>query len=107
GGGAGRRRPPGRRWGGPTPAASLPVAGVETALLHGLLFPPPATGALVLARVGRASARLTADRHEAAIVERVVRHVVLADVRPHLLRPPVGERVELDERPLGRPRPGI
>src|SRR5262249_43060792 len=62
----------------------LHVAGVETALLHGLLFPPPAAGALVLARVGRASARLTADRHEAAIVDPLLRHIALPHVRPHL-----------------------
>src|SRR4029077_4053049 len=61
--------------GGSSSGASLHVAGVETALLHGLLFPPPAAGALVLARVGRAGARLTTDRHETAIVQRVVRHV--------------------------------
>src|SRR5262249_14854802 len=62
----------------------LDVAGVETAFLQGLLFPPPAAFALVLAGVDGARAGFAADRVEAAIVERVVRHLVLADVGPHL-----------------------
>src|SRR5215813_14222095 len=88
--------------GGSRAGASLHVAGVQAALLHRLLLPPPPARALVLAGVGRPSARLAADRHEAAVVQRVVRHLVLADVGPHLLRRPVGERVELHERALGR-----
>ena len=48
-------------------------------------------------------AGLAADRDEAPIVERVVGHVVIADVRPHLRRGPVAERVELEQRTLGRP----
>src|SRR5206468_5150999 len=85
----------------------LDVAGVETALFEGLLFPPPAALALVLAGVDGAGAGFAADRVEAAIMERVVGYVVLADVCPHLARGPVGERVELDQRTLGRAEGGV
>src|SRR5207244_2385465 len=85
----------------------LHVAGVQAALLERLLLPPPAPLALVLPGVDRPRARLAADREEAALVEGVVGHLMLADVGPHLLRRPVRERVELDERALGRPEGGI
>ena len=51
-----------------------------------------------LAGRDRAGARRAADRRVAAVVERVVRDVALADVVPDLLLRPLGERVELDDR---------
>src|SRR4030095_5134315 len=85
----------------------LHVAGVQPTLLECLFLPPPATLTLVLAGVHRPRAWLATDRHEATIVEHVVGHVVLADVRPHLLGCPVGDRVELHERALGGAEGGV
>ena len=42
-----------------------------------------------------AGAGLAADRRVAAVVQRVVGHVVGADVVPHVLLGPVGQRIEL------------
>src|SRR5207244_3885992 len=81
----------------------LHVAGVQAALLERLLLPPPAPLALVLPGVDRPSARLAADREEAALVEGVVGHLVLAALGLTVRRRPVRSRVELDERALGRP----
>src|SRR5207244_2877852 len=71
---------------------------VQPALLAGaLLFPPPAAGALVLAGLHRARARIATDRRIAAIVQRVVGNIVLVQVVPHVFRAPVGERAELPQ----------
>src|SRR5207302_9627774 len=62
-----------------------------------VLLPPPTAGARVLVGCNGARAGLAADAGVAAIVERVVWHVVLADVAPHVVVGPVGERVQLDD----------
>src|SRR5918995_84293 len=60
----------------------------------------PATGAWVFADVDKRGARGAADGRVAEVVQRVVRHVVLRDVVPHVARRPRGERVDLDEAEL-------
>src|SRR5215213_1500767 len=55
-------------------------------------FRPAAVASLRRERAVRA-----ADRLVAAIVQRVVRHVVLVDVGPHLRLAPVGERIRLPQ----------
>src|SRR5438132_7727755 len=78
-------------------AAGLDRA-VDAALLRRVLLPPPAAGAVGLAGLDRACARRAADRRVALVVERVIRHVVLAHVVPDLVLRPLGERVELHDR---------
>src|SRR5438874_2418891 len=78
-------------------AAGLDRA-MDSALLRRIRLPPPAAGAIGLARLDRARARRAADRRVALVVQRVIRHVVLAHVVPHLVLRPLGQRVELDAR---------
>src|SRR5262245_3306828 len=68
--------------------AFLFVAGVNAALTVFRLFPPPATGALVLAFANRARARRAAHRRIALGVQRVHRHGVLAHIVPHVVLGP-------------------
>src|SRR5262245_35353692 len=56
----------------------------------------------MLTGIYRTRAGLAADGNEPAIVQRVVRDVIVADVSPDLRRRPETERVELHEWPLGR-----
>ena len=67
---------------------------MDPALLVLGLLPPPAPGARVLAGAHRAAAGLAADRAVALVVEGVVRDAVHAQVVPHRLFGPGGERVE-------------
>ena len=61
-------------------------------------LPGPAAGAVVLAGGDGARARPAADARVALVVQRVVRHVVLHDERPHVLLRPVAA--------AGSPSPG-
>src|SRR6266568_3369994 len=70
---------------------------MQPALARFLLFPPPASGAHVLARNRWTCAGRAADRAVALVVERVVRNITGANDRPHLVLAPVGERVELHD----------
>src|SRR3954469_3078665 len=72
-----------------------PRALVDPAL--GLCGARPAAVAQVAARADRLRAVGAADRRIAAIVERVVREVVLTDVVPDVALGPVRERVQLPE----------
>src|SRR5262245_33242207 len=76
----------------------LGTLGVQAALLLFGTLPPPATGAKVLAGADGARAGGAADRGKALVVQRVVWHVVPADVVPHLRFGPVGQRIDLEER---------
>src|SRR3712207_2978844 len=60
----------------------------------------PATRARVFADADGRRAGHAADRSVAQVVERVVGHVVLDDVPPHVARRPSGQRVDLDEPEL-------
>src|SRR5882757_270335 len=73
---------------------------VDAALLRCARLPPPASGAQVLALLRRPGARRAADRGVALVVERVVRKLVLLHVVPHVFLRPLGERVELHDRPV-------
>src|SRR5262249_9675773 len=73
------------------------LRAMQPALLGIGLLPPPAAGAGALAGGDGARAGRAADRREAAIVEGVVRHVVLADVAPDLFLGPIDERVDLEQ----------
>jgi len=64
-------------------------------------FPPPAAGAKILARFDRASAGSAADGRVTAVMERIVRHVMGANVGPDVLGAPIGERVEFGEAVRG------
>ena len=78
------------------------TTGVEATLLRGAIFlPPPAPGALVLARSHRARARRAADAGISQVVESVVRDVVAVDIGPDLAPGPVGEGIDLDDAPMG------
>src|SRR5579859_3302123 len=79
----------------PSPCSCFPP--VDAALLHLALLPPPPSRALVLARLRRSRAGGAADRRVAALVEGVVGHLVLADIRPHLVRRPRRERRHLGD----------
>src|SRR5258708_5225437 len=71
---------------------------VNAALLVGVLFPPPAAGALALSGFDGARARIAANTGIAAPVEWMARDVVPADVVVHLLWGPIGERADLYRR---------
>src|SRR3712207_959557 len=62
--------------------------------------PAPATSARVFADADGRRAGHAADGRVAQVVERVVGHVVLDDVPPHVARRPRGQRVDLDEPEL-------
>src|ERR1700678_1647365 len=70
---------------------------VQPAFLFLGLLPPPASRALRLARRDRARARSTADRQEAAIMQRVVRNVVCAYEFERPFACPVEQRINFDE----------
>src|ERR1051325_10590259 len=77
-------------------AAALDRA-VDAALLRRVLLPPPAAGPRGLAGRHGARARRAADRRVAAVVQRGVGQLALADVLPDLVLRPLGERVQLDD----------
>src|SRR5258706_10743595 len=66
---------------------------VDPALLRRVRLPPPAAGTARLVRLLRPRAPRAADRLVALVVERVVRHLPLAHVVPHLLLRPLRARV--------------
>src|SRR5574343_1135838 len=68
---------------------------VQTAFLGGFVLPPPAAGAELLAQADGARAGRAADAGEELVVQRVVVHLVVGDVVPHIAPGPVGQRVEL------------
>src|SRR5436309_3019549 len=78
---------------------------VDAAFLHLALLPPPPSRPLVLAGLRGSRAGRAADRRVAALVEGVVGHLVLVDVRPHLVRRPRLEARHDDDAPEGLERP--
>src|SRR5262245_40337266 len=69
--------------------------GVQTALL---LFPPaPAARARILSGSHGTRAWPAADARVAAVVQRVVRDVLGADVRPHMVVGPGHQRIDLQQ----------
>src|SRR5690606_3744016 len=74
-------------------------ANMQAALVL-LLAMAPAAGARVLAGAYRCRARLAADAGVAGVVQRVDRDVVRADVRPHVVRRPAQQRVDLPDAVL-------
>src|SRR5689334_17902209 len=71
---------------------------VQAALL--LRTARPAAGPLVLAGHHRPRTRPAADARVVAVVQRVVRHVVLGDEVPHVLARPGEQRVDLVQAEL-------
>src|SRR5665213_1961821 len=71
--------------------------GVQTALGLAFLLPPPASGALRLARLHSARAGRTAYGKEALSMQRVHRHAVIAGKTRGVGARPVIERVDLDQ----------
>src|SRR5215472_6970604 len=57
----------------------------------------PASAALIFSRQDGAGAILATNTGIAAIVQRVIGNVVIADVAPHLCGVPVGDRVNFDD----------
>src|ERR1019366_3678667 len=70
---------------------------MHPAFLRRACFPPPPARASVLALADHARAWRASDRLVALVIERVVRHVIGADVIPDLGFGPVGQRRELDD----------
>src|SRR5574343_1270003 len=68
---------------------------VQPAFLGGFVFPPPAPGAEFLAQADGPCAGRAADAREKLVVQRVVVHLVLGNVVPHIAPGPFGQRVEL------------
>src|SRR5579864_6708421 len=67
---------------------------MQTAFAMFCRLPPPAARARIFARRDGARAWRAADAGIAAIMERVVRYRMLADVTPDVLVGPVGQRIE-------------
>ena len=80
---------------------------VQAALFLGLIFPPPAAFALVLAWKNRPGAGFAADGDEAAIMQGIVGNVILANIVPDLLGTPVSQRIELDQLSAVRSKYGV
>ena len=78
-------------------ALHLAVHHMQSAFLLFRRFPPPATGADILAGLHGARARRAADARVVLVVQLVVGHLVGAQIDPHLALAPVGQRAELDE----------
>ena len=70
---------------------------MQAALFVLRLFPPPPAGADALPRFDRPRARGAPDRGITPVMERVVWHVVAADVIPNLRIRPVRKRIDLDK----------
>src|SRR5439155_13706242 len=75
--------------------------GVQAALR--LLETGPAPGARVFARQDRAGAVGAANAWVVLIVERIIEHVVGADVVPDLVPGPIGQRVQFRQLEFGVP----
>src|SRR5580704_13659138 len=73
------------------------VGGMQAAFLFLRLLPPPAPGTLRIARHDGAGARRTADRQEAALMERIVWHVVGANEFARAFARPIEQRVDLEQ----------
>src|SRR5215210_7245354 len=71
---------------------------METALLLFLVLPPPAAGARVLTGLHRAGARRAADRHETPRMQRINWNVVIGDVGGEVLRGPIRDGIDLEQR---------
>src|SRR5690349_17794021 len=61
------------------------------------MLPPPAACPFVFAGLNRSGTRRATDAWIPAIVQRVIRHVALADVLPHFVVRPLDERIYFDE----------
>src|SRR5262249_3213341 len=78
------------------------VLAVQTTFLAGRVFPPPATASLVLMWSDGTCAGFAADTDVARIVQRVVRHIIRADVTPHVCGTPRRQRIELRDAVIDR-----
>src|SRR5437667_306490 len=76
-------------------AAALMFDDVQTAFL--LAGAAPAAGAFVLAATDRRRAWPATDAGIAAIVQRIVWHIVLGDERPHVALGPVKQRIDFHQ----------
>src|SRR5580700_523330 len=76
------------------------VGDVQAAFLVLRLLPPPAPGALRLARHDGAGARRTADRQKAALMQRIARHDVGAHEFARAFARPVEQRIDLEQTAL-------
>ena len=65
--------------------------------------PGPAPRASIFPGPDRTRAMRATNARVIAVVQRIVRNLVLADVRPHHFRCPIGNRVNLDPLKLGVP----
>src|SRR5206468_8030395 len=74
---------------------------MQAAFLLVVVLPPPAAGALALARLHCAGAGRAADREKALIVQRIVWNSLLPHERDDALACPVKERIDFDERTGG------
>lgn len=77
--------------------------GDVEAAFSGRLFPPPASGAGVLAHPHRPGAGRAANGGKAAIVQRVVGDLERPDLQRHRLGSPVEQRVGLEQAARGVP----
>jgi len=68
---------------------------MQATLLGRLVFPPPAPRAELFAQTDGAGTRRAADAREELVMQRVVVHLVLGDVMPHVAPSPSGQGVEL------------
>src|SRR5262245_4273259 len=69
----------------------------DAAFLRRIQFPPPASGALVFARLYGAGARPAADTCKTFVVELVIRNIIGLDVIPDVLACPLCEWIKLDD----------
>src|SRR5262245_48532759 len=76
---------------------------MDAAFTRRLFLPPPAAVARVLTLDHGPRARRAADRAVALVVQRVVGHLVPADVVPDLVLQPARERIELLQSVHGVP----
>src|SRR5687768_4166707 len=61
------------------------------------MLPPPSSGAFVFAWLNRARAGSASNARISAVMQSVIGHIVLANVRPHIVVRPVDKRIHLHE----------
>src|SRR5690606_12106652 len=70
---------------------------MQTAFFLTLIFPPPASGAEVVAFLHRTCTGRTADTRKSAVVQSIVGYIIFFDILLHLFKSPEKNRMNLHQ----------